>query len=195
MLERLNPIRRELPLAGRRLSDEAGRVEITPAPVAVRYVLRCAPEKTDLVRGVFGCPIPTQPCTAGSRGTRAALWLGPDEWLLIGEEDAQALIETGFASIAREVPYSLVEVSHRNMAVLIEGVAAADVIAAGCPLDLDLAAFPVGSCTRTLFGKCEVVLWRTAASNFRLEFWRSYAEYVWDLLEAACRDVASLDRA
>jgi sarcosine oxidase subunit gamma len=193
MLERLNSVRREIPLAERRLSVGAGRVEITPAPVAVRYILRCALERTDPVHGAFGCPIPTTPCTAGSQGTRAALWLGPDEWLLIGEDGAQARIESGFAAIAGQVPFSLVEVSHRNIAVLIAGDAAADILAAGCPLDLDPAAFPVGSCTRTLFGKCEVVLWRTGASRFRLEFWRSYAEYVWDFLEAACREVGGVE--
>jgi sarcosine oxidase subunit gamma len=158
----------------------------------VRYILRCAPERTDLVRGVFGAPIPTNPCTAGTAGSRAALWLGPDEWLLLAEEGAQPLIETGFASIGREVPFSLVEVSHRHVAIVLDGPAAADVLSSGCPLDFDPAAFPSGSCTRTLFGKCEVVLWRTGNQTFRLEFWRSYAEYVWQLLEVACADTASM---
>ena len=65
---------------------------------------------------------------------------------------------------------------------------AADVLSAGCPLDLDLDEFQVGMCTRTLFGKAEVVIWRTATSSFRLEVWRSFAAYVIGLLDAAIGD-------
>ena len=192
MLDGFPQARRELPLESRRLAVPGGRVGIAPTPAAVRYILRCAPERTDLVRGVFGAPIPTVACTAGMAGARAALWLGPDEWLLLAEEGSQRLIETALASIVRDVPFSLVEVSHRNMAVELDGPAAADVLSSACPIDLDAATFRPGSCARTLFGKCEVVLWRTGERAFRLEFWRSYADYVWQLLEAACADVACL---
>lgn len=183
--------RRELALSGRAFALPGGSIEIAPAATAVRYILRCAPECADFVRNVFGTPIPTTPCTAVNAGSRAALWLGPDEWLLLAEEGAQPAIEAAFASIAREIPFSLVDVSHRNVAVELSGPAAADVLSSGCPLDLDMATFPPGNCTRTLFGKCEVVLWRTGEETFRLEFWRSYAEYVWQLLETACIGVGA----
>ena len=56
------------------------------------------------------------------------------------------------------------------------------------PLDLDQAAFPVGMCTRTLFGKAEIVLWRKADDAFRVEVWRSFAPYVLGCLGEACRE-------
>jgi hypothetical protein len=60
--------------------------------------------------------------------------------------------------------------------------------AALCPLPLDLTAFPVGMCTRTVFAKAEVVLWRTAPETFRLEVARSFARYVAAMLgEIAAR--------
>ena len=37
---------------------------------------------------------------------------------------------------------------------------------AGCPQDLSLAAFPVGACSRTILGKVEIVLLRTAEDSF-----------------------------
>jgi sarcosine oxidase subunit gamma len=52
----------------------------------------------------------------------------------------------------------------------------------GCPLDLHADAFPVGMCTRTVFGKSEIVLWRCAADCFHLEVARSFAAYVHALL-------------
>jgi sarcosine oxidase subunit gamma len=40
-------------------------------------------------------------------------------------------------------------------------------------------------CTRTLFAKAEIVLWRTRPDMFRIEVWRSFAPYVQGLLEEA----------
>jgi sarcosine oxidase subunit gamma len=62
---------------------------------------------------------------------------------------------------------------------------------AGCPLDLDLAAFPVGMCTRTVLAKAEIVLWRTSAEVFHVEVWRSFASYVTEYLAEAARELVS----
>ena len=59
---------------------------------------------------------------------------------------------------------------------------------AGCPLDLDIEAFPEGMCTRTIFGKAEIVLWRTGPVTFRVECGRSFAPYVVGLMAEAMRD-------
>jgi sarcosine oxidase subunit gamma len=45
-------------------------------------------------------------------------------------------------------------------------------------------------CTRTLFGKAEIVLWRTAPDAFHIEVWRSFARYVLDCLGEALREYA-----
>jgi sarcosine oxidase subunit gamma len=63
----------------------------------------------------------------------------------------------------------------------------------GCPLDLDTAAFPVDTAARTLFGKAEIVLWRTGDDTFHVEIWRSFAPYVVGLLTEFARIVAALE--
>ena len=57
-------------------------------------------------------------------------------------------------------------------------------------LDLHLDAFPVGMCTRTLFGKAEIVLWRTGEETFHIEVWRSFAPYLLGCLNEAAREFA-----
>jgi sarcosine oxidase subunit gamma len=47
---------------------------------------------------------------------------------------------------------------------------------------LDLSAFPVGMCTRTVFAKADIVLWRTTETVFHVEVWRSFAGYVTGLM-------------
>jgi len=62
-------------------------------------------------------------------------------------------------------------------------------LSAGCPLDLDERAFPVGMCTRTVLAKAEVVVWRTATETFRIEVARSFVTYVSEFLAEAGRTI------
>ena len=57
--------------------------------------------------------------------------------------------------------------------------------------EADCAHFPVGMATRTLFEKAEIVLWRIAPDSFHLEVWRSFAPYVWDLLDTVRKEEAA----
>jgi sarcosine oxidase subunit gamma len=157
-------------------------------PPARRFVLRGDGAVRAAAERAFGVPVPAVACRAGSDGNRAALWLGPDEWLLLaGAEDgtATAALERALDGLA----HSLVDVSHRQVGLAVSGARAATLLSAGCPLDLDPGAFPVGMCTRTMLSKAEVVLWRTAAEKFRLEVWRSVADYVTGYLAGAARDI------
>jgi sarcosine oxidase subunit gamma len=133
----------------------------------------------------FGVPLPGEPCRAGVAGERAALWLGPDEHLLLAPDGAQARIAAEFGAALADLPHSLVDVSRRQVAIHLSGAAARDLLSSGCPLDLDPGAFPVGMCTRTLFGKAEVLLWRPSAEEYHLEVGRSFADYVRGWLRVA----------
>jgi sarcosine oxidase subunit gamma len=157
-------------------------------PPARRFVLRGDGAARAAAERALGIPVPALACRAGDNGTRAALWLGPDEWLLIAAAD-DAAAESALAPALASLAHSLVDVSHRQIGLTVSGPQAAALLSAGCPLDLELSAFPVGMCTRTMLSKAEVVLWRTAADQFRLEVWRSFAAYVTEYLATAARDI------
>jgi len=155
-------------------------------PPAARFVLRGAADVREAAARALAVPFSAIACRAASAGDRATLWLGPDEWLIVGPVTGPGL-DALLAPALAALPHSLVEVSHRQVALAVRGAQAAKLIASGCPLDLDAHAFPVGMCTRTVLGKCEVVLWRTQAQEFRLEVWRSFAAYVAAFLAEAAR--------
>ncbi len=161
-----------LPQAGTVLSAAPGHAAVRRAPEMHRLALRGDPAA---LGAAFGIALPTTPCRSATADGRAALWLGPDEWLLLSPNRLDPVEVPGGA---------VVDVSHRQVGLLLEGCAAADMLAAGCPLDLHPTAFPVGMCTRTVFGKAEIVLWRTGA-GFHLEVWRSFAAYVCGLMAEA----------
>jgi sarcosine oxidase subunit gamma len=150
---------------------------ITLVPDASRYILR----GDAAAFAGYGVGLPREACRAVTGGALSALWLGPDEWLLL-LPDGQALPSGAMASV--------VEVSDRQVGIEVAGENAADAINAFNPLDLHIATFPVGTCTRTIFGKAEIVLWRTAPEKFHIEVWRSFAPYVLGCLAEAAREYA-----
>lgn len=163
-------------------------VALTPLPPATRFVLRARPAAQTAIAAPFGVALPMLACRAATAGERAALWLGPDEWLLVAPDaDGAALAATLQVALAG-LPHSLVDVSHRQSGFTISGPHAATALNAGCPLDLDEIAFPVGMCTRTVFGKSGITLWRTGAAAFRLEAFRSFLPYVQGYLAEAARE-------
>lgn len=169
------------PLAGR---QAAGRnVHIEPAEPAFRMSLRAPQKSIGALSKSLGLALPKSPKNSISNGQRAALWLGPDDWLIIDtgkSNPVDALSKT-------RVLHSAVDVSHRNTAITVTGSGAEALLSAGCPQDLDRKVFAVDACSRTVFGNAEVVLWRTGSNTFRLECWRSFSTYIFDFLEEAAR--------
>ena len=179
-------LRRLSALHGSSLPTRVGVVSVTETEPMARFVYRGPP---DAISDAFGVALPTTPLRAERANDRAALWLGPDEWLLLSPvEDGRELF-TAISIALGSVPASVVDVSHRQIGLDITGSSAADLLAAGCPLDLDLSAFPVGMCTRTLLAKAEAMLWRCAPDDFHLEVQRSFAPYVAAVLNEAARDL------
>ena len=108
------------------------------------------------------------------------------EWLLLVPEPDGGALRQALANALVAVAHSIVDVSHRETELVIRGDGRARVLNAGCPLDLAEDTFPPGMCTRTLFGKAQVVLWRGKPRRFRLFVARSYARFVC-CLSRACR--------
>lgn len=162
-------------------------VEIAPLPPAERVSLRAPAESIVSLSRALGLTLPQKPKSSAAKGSRVALWLGPDEWLVFDAEGTDLLA----ACAKAKQLHSAVGVSHRNVAIAVTGPAAEACVNAGCPQDLALAAFPVGACSRTVLGKAEIVLYRTAQDAFRVECWRSFSDYVFTLLAEAARDAAA----
>jgi sarcosine oxidase subunit gamma len=150
---------------------------LTAAPSMSRHILRGGADVVAASGRGLRVSLPVQPMTSAEAGATAALWLGPDEWLVLNAPD-----DCGVSLQA--VPHSLVDVSHRQVGLVLTGRLAARVLTSGCPLDLSSRGFPVGMVTRTIFHKAEIVLWRRP-SAFHVEVSRSIEDYVRGHLAAA----------
>jgi sarcosine oxidase subunit gamma len=163
-------------------------VSVTLVPPATRLSARGDHAAAEAIGHAFGVRLPREACRSAEGGRRAALWLGPDEWLLVAAAGEAESLMRDMESEADGVPASLVDISDRQVGIDVEGAKAAEAINAFNALDLDIDAFPVGMCARTIFGKAEIVLWRTAPDRFRIEVWRSFAPYVLGCLDEATRE-------
>jgi sarcosine oxidase, subunit gamma len=170
-------------IAARTPPTAAAAEWIQSVPPAMRFILHGDAQVRALAAPVWGAAFAEQSCRAVVRDSRATLWLGPDEYLLLGaDEESQAAAAEALERALGDIPHALVNVSHRQFALEVSGTHAATVLSGACPLDLDLGEFPVGMCTRTVLGKADIVLWRTRDDAFHLEVWRSFAGYVTGLL-------------
>lgn len=159
-------------------------VTIKPVAARTRISLRAGDSEIKAINKILGLNLPTQPKTSTMSGDRIAMWLGPDEWLILDKPK----------STLKELPQNLsailcsaVDISHRNTAISVTGENAANVINAGCPQNLALDVFATNACSRTILGKSEIILWRTADNAFHVECWRSFSHYVWKYLVDAAK--------
>jgi sarcosine oxidase subunit gamma len=167
---------------------------LRPLPPATRLVFYGGGAARAAASAVWAPPFSERALRANVRGGRATLWLGPDEYLLLdmdgatppGGEPAGGRPEAALLDILESaltgIPHALVDISHRQFAIEVLGPHATTILSGACPLDLDLSAFPVGMCTRTVLAKADIVLWRTHQTTFHLEAWRSFAGYVTGVL-------------
>lgn len=183
---------RHAPIAPLAIPADIQGFACTIVPPASRLLLRADEAGRQAASRGFELDIPTTPCRAIERDARAALWLGPDEWLLLASESDGPAIATAITRDAADTRHALFDVSHRQIGLTLDGPLVVDVLAQGCPLDLDQTAFPIGMCTRTLFAKTEILLWRRGAERFHLEVARSFSRYAGALITLAAREAAAM---
>ena len=156
-------------------------------PPAARFILQGGRPVREAAGHAFGLALPEDACRCHADAERAALWLGPDEQLLLAPAGQNQQLQAELSAALQGLAHSLVDVSQRQSAVAVSGPRARDMLASGCPLDLEPESFPVGMCARTLFAKAEVVLWRRSAEEYHLEVARSFVGYVVDWMREVNR--------
>jgi len=158
----------------------------------VRFSLRISEEHRPHLSNCPALNVPEKINTASTEEEMLVFCLGPDEWLIIASKAQAKLLKAEISTRLNAIPYSLVDISHRQIALQLDGAFVEDVLSVGCPIDLCLAQFPIGKVTRTIIERAEITLYRSGENTFHLEVWRSFAPYVLSLLEKGYK-LASID--
>ncbi|MDT8320326.1 MAG: sarcosine oxidase subunit gamma family protein [Xanthomonadales bacterium] len=135
------------------------------------------PEFADAVQAVLGQKLPTAPNTV-TTGAHRALWLGPDEWLILTNEPAGDL--AGQLAAALNGQYAAVnEVSGGQILLRLRGPLVRELLSAGCTLDFHPRAFRTDSCAQSGLAKANVLICAVdELPTFDIVVRRSFAEYL-----------------
>ncbi|MQY36582.1 Sarcosine oxidase subunit gamma [Streptomyces sp. RB17] len=174
--------------AATRSSRGAIRLAELPFLAQVNVRLDAKGPAADAVGLALGLQLPLEPDTVVHAGDVTAVWLGPDEWLVVGLRGTERDLESRIRSAAGDEPVSVTDVSAQRTTLLVGGPRARDLLAHGCALDLHPRAFGPGRCAQTALARTQVVL--VARDEPRAGFWvlvrSSFAGYLADwLLDAA----------
>lgn len=161
-------------------STEAFSMHVAP----LRSVLNIrGPAGESLVTDVqmaSGIELPLLPNRWHGSERIAAIWLGPDEWLIVAPDGEARGIEQAVREARPVDPWlSLVDVSHSYFCVPLSGSRARDVLAQGCALDLRPEQFAAGDCAQTMLAKAPVLLRALPDADY-FELWcrNSYSRYL-----------------
>ena len=114
------------------------------------------------------------------KGDARIVWTGRDQAFLIGT----ACPDMGAAAAVTDQSGGWVTLS-------LDGPEAAEALMRYVPLDLRLAAFPVGTSVRTPFYHMSMVLMRVSDQGFQMLLFRSMARTAWHEVEVALRTLAA----
>ena len=138
------------------------------------------------VKKALGVSLPGEPNTVMTGNNLSALWLGPDEWLVVGPPGAEGAITNRLEEAHPGA--AVVDVTEGRTTVRLRGPMVLDVLAMGCPLDLHPRSFGPGRCAQSTLGRSAVILHQVDKSPvFDIHVERSQADYLWTWLETAAR--------
>jgi sarcosine oxidase subunit gamma len=166
------------------------KLSLREVPFVSQINLRADPADERLMQrleSTLGFALPMAPNTIGSQEDRRALWLGPDEWLMVGPDGQQGAVEQALRNGLNGGFGSLVDVSANRTLLEIRGPQARELLAHGVPIDLDGRSFGPGRCSQTLLAKAQVIVERRSDDPaFHIYIRSTFACYAADwLLDAA----------
>jgi methylglutamate dehydrogenase subunit D len=152
------------------IAARRGQAEAAAAAIRTRMGVAPSPETGSVV--------------AGERAS--ALWIAPSQWLLVADGMAEGELDRLLREAVHEAA-GVTDQSHARSVLRIHGPKSLELLAKGCPLDLDPRIFPVGRCAQAIVGPVAALLHAVNdVSTFDLYAPRGYALAFWQwLIESA----------
>jgi sarcosine oxidase, subunit gamma len=114
-------------------------------------------------------------------GEREVLWLGPDEWLVVGRHGTEREIADQIDRALAGTHHSVVDVSAARAVIDLDAPDRLEVLSNGCGLDLHPRSWRDGKCAQTLLARIPVILQERTTST-RLFVRASFSNHLVDWL-------------
>lgn len=180
------------PLAHRAaISGGGGAAALTPLGDGARFIMRGEAEGIAPKLAEQGVTLAEAACTMSSSDSARALWLGPDEWMILPADGHGAEVAAAIRAALSGSHYQLADVSGYYTEIGISGARARDLLAKLTTLDMHPRGFQPGQVKGSMFGRVPAVLRLapdTVPEEFALTVRWSHADYLWCLLARAGRE-------
>ena len=118
----------------------------------------------------------------GNNETRV-LWLGPNEYLLLSEDEKKDNVINGLREILSDLFCAITDVSDYYLTMRLSGPKSIEVLTKACPLNFDQYLTKGNSCAQSYISKATVLIDRLSDDLvFDILVRWSFADYLWDWL-------------
>ena len=132
--------------------------------------------------------LPTEANTSTSGETLTALWLSPDEWMVISNKTVKEDIDTYkvendlINNISKANLGAVTDVSDQFVMINIKGSKVFDLLTTGSPFNFNEFKNKKGSVVQTILSHIDVIIHLTEISNVNLLVRRSFSEHLYSWL-------------
>jgi sarcosine oxidase, subunit gamma len=138
-------------------------------------------------KDVLGLDLPKTPRTTNTWGDMKALWLSPDQWLILCPGDKAQKILAELNTALKGIHSLAVDVSDMRAIIRLEGEHARTTVMKGTSIDLTHGDYQPGSIRRMKFAEVGALLHIIEDNVIEVYVFRSYADYAWSFLLKAAR--------
>lgn len=141
------------------------------------------------VQQALGLPLPVAACSTVATTQIRVVWVGPNDWFVIGAHGQQLEIETRLRAALTGLHYAVTDVSSGYFMVTLAGAQTYKVLAQACPMDFHPTIFKPGKAVGTNFFKIGIYVWqRDEVPTFEMLVRRSFIDHFWQLIEHCSLD-------
>ena len=133
--------------------------------------------------------LPTEANTSTTSDKLTAIWLSPDEWMIVSNElvnkdtNKYELYEILFNSISKTNLGAVIDVTDQFVQLELKGKNIYEIFSAGCPFNFNEFKEKIGSTTQTVLNHVDVILHHKEENVVNLFVRRSFAEHLCSWIE------------
>jgi sarcosine oxidase, subunit gamma len=138
-------------------------------------------------KSALGFDLPKAPRTSNGFGDIKALWLSPDQWLILCNGEKATELHAELVKELGSIHSLAVNVSDMRAVIRLEGDGIRETLMKGSTLDFTDGSYTPGTVRRLRFAEIAALMHVVDDTAIDLYVFRSYADYTWEFLLKAAR--------
>ena len=145
------------------------------------------------IEKILGMVLPKEACNTSNKEKITSLWLGPNEWLLVSnneepiETNTYELEQVLFDNISKANLGAITNVTDQFTIFKLSGSNIFEILSKGCPFDFNSENFGDNKVVQTILNHVDVTIHRKSENDVDLYVRRSFAGYLWDWLKDSAK--------